>query len=305
MMVLMKAVALTRYLPISDPESLVDVELPKPEPSGRDLLVRIEAISVNPVDTKVRAPKPNVEASPRVLGWDAAGVVEAVGADVAQFRPGDEVYYAGDITRPGSNAQFQLVDQRLVGHKPRTLSFAEAASLPLTAITAWEAFFERLGIDRHGNERNRTMLIIGGAGGVGSIAIQLAKLAGLVVLTTASRPETRQWVRDLGADHVLDHRQPLPAQVAALGFKFVDFIANFSNTDAYWAAMAELIRPEGRIVSIVENEKPLDLNLLKSKSAGFVWNSCSPARCIKRPIWPNNPFCSANSPDSWMTERFA
>jgi NADPH2:quinone reductase len=258
----MKAIALTRYLPISDPESLVDVELPSPEPSGRDVLVRVEAISVNPVDTKVRAPKPAVEASPRILGWDAAGVVEAVGSDVAHLQP---------VTRPGSNAEFQLVDERIVGRKPRSLSFAEAGSLPLTAITAWEAFFERLGIDRHGTDRGRSLLIIGGAGGVGSIAIQLAKLAGLIVITTASRPETRQWVRDFGADHVLDHRQPLPSQLAGVGYQEVDFIANFSNTDAYWQAMAQMIRPQGRIVSIVENQKPLDLNLLKSKSAAFVW----------------------------------
>ena len=267
----MKAVALTHYLPINDPKSLFDVELPNPVPAGCDLLVRVEAISVNPVDTKVPAPKPRVESVPRVLGWDAAGIVEAVGSAVTQFQPGDEVYYAGDITRPGSNAEFQLVDERIVGHKPRTLSFAEAAALPLTAITAWEALFERMNIDLRGANRDQSLLIIGGAGGVGSIAIQLAKLAGLVVITTASRPETRQWVTGLGADHVFDHRKPLAEQLAALGRQKVDFIANFNNTDAYWAVMAEAIRPQGKIVCIVENETPLDLNLLKSKSATFVW----------------------------------
>lgn len=267
----MKAVALTRYLPISDPQSLLDVELPKPSPTAHDLLVRVEAVSVNPVDTKVRAPKPEVPTSPRVLGWDAAGVVEAAGPSVTRFKPGDDVYYAGDITRPGSNAEFQLVDERIVGRKPITLSFAEAAALPLTTITAWEALFDRLSVDRHGANRGQSILIIGGAGGVGSITIQLAKLAGLTVIATASRQETRQWVAGLGADHILDHRQPLPAQLAALGSREVDFIANFSNTDAYWNVMAELIRPQGKIVSIVENGAPLDLNLLKSKSATFVW----------------------------------
>ena len=267
----MKAVALTQYLPINDPKSLFDAELPKPLPSSRDLLVRVEAVSVNPVDTKVRAPKAQMETTPRVLGWDAAGVVEAVGPAVTQFKPGDEVYYAGDITRPGSNAEFQLVDERIVGRKPRTLSFAEAAALPLTTVTAWEALFERLNIDAPENNKGRSLLIIGGAGGVGSIAIQLAKLAGLVVITTASRPQTREWVIGLGADHVLDHHQPLPEQLAASGYKEVDFIANFNNTDAYWKVMSEVIRPEGKIVCIVENEAPLELGLLKSKSATFAW----------------------------------
>jgi zinc-binding alcohol dehydrogenase family protein len=267
----MKAVALTHYLPISDPKSLVDVDLPKPTPAAQDLLVRVEAISVNPVDTKVRAPKPDVPASPRVLGWDAAGVVEAVGPAVTRFHPGDEVYYAGDIMRPGCNAEFQLVDERIVARKPRTLSFAEAAALPLTTITAWESFFDRLGIDRHGANGGQSILMIGGAGGMGSIGIQLAKLAGLTVIATASRPETRQWVVGMGADHVVDHRQPLPAQLAALGFREVDFIANFSHTDAYWQAMAEMIRPQGKIVCLVDNAAPLDLKLLKSKSATFVW----------------------------------
>ncbi len=267
----MKAVALTRYLPISDPNSLVDVDLPKPVPKGRDLLVAVKAVSVNPVDTKVRAPKDKVEKEPRVLGWDAAGVVEATGDNVGRFLPGDEVYYAGDVTRSGSNAEFQLVDERIVGHKPKSLAFAEAAALPLTAITAWEAFFDRLGIDRQGGNRGKAVLIIGGAGGVGSIAIQIAKLAGLTVIATASRPETVKWVLSLGADHAVDHRQPLPPQLAALGRKEVDYIANFANTDQYWAAMAELIKPQGHIVSIVENSAPLELGLLKSKSASFQW----------------------------------
>jgi zinc-binding alcohol dehydrogenase family protein len=269
--VIVKAVALTHYLPISDPQSLFDTELPTPLPGAHDLLVRVEAVSVNPVDTKVRAPKADVESAPRVLGWDASGVVEAVGTSVTRFKTGDEVYYAGDITRPGSNSQFQLVDERIVGHKPRTLSFAQAAALPLTTITAWEAFFERLHIDRHGANHGQSLLIIGGAGGVGSIAIQLARLAGLVVIATASRPETNEWVTAMGAHHVVNHRDHLPTQLGALNFAAVHYIANFSNTDVYWNVMAELIRPQGKIVSIVENSAPLALDLLKSKSATFAW----------------------------------
>lgn len=267
----MKAVALTRYLPVTDPESLVDVELPKPEPQGRDLLVRIEAVSVNPVDTKVRAPKPKVESPPRVLGWDAAGVIESVGPEVTAFKPGDEVYYAGDITRPGTNSQYHLVDERIVGRKPGKLSFAEAAALPLTTITAWESLFDRLGVNRAAGNEGRSLLILGGAGGVGSMAIQLANRAGLVVIATASRPESQDWVKGLGADHVVNHRQPLPEQMTAIGHKEVNYIANFSNTDAYWAVMAELIKPQGHIVSIVENDRPVEIGLLKSKSASFGW----------------------------------
>lgn len=268
----MKAVALNSYLPIADPLSLVDVDILRPVPGPRDLLVHVEAISVNPVDTKVRRSKPGQsESEPRVLGWDVAGTVKAIGSKVSLFRPGDEIYYAGSIMRPGANAEFHCVDERLVGNKPASLSFAEAAALPLTAITAWEALFDRLQLDVNGAYRGRSILIIGGAGGVGSIGIQLAKIAGLTVITTAGRPETRAWCESMGADHVVDHSRPLPAQLAELGFKEVDFIANFADTDAYWSAMAELIRPQGRIVGIVGNVGPLDLDLLKSKSASFVW----------------------------------
>jgi zinc-binding alcohol dehydrogenase family protein len=267
----MKAVGLTRYLPITDPESLRDLDLPKPVPGNHDLLVRIEAVSVNPVDIKVRAPKPKIESAPRVLGWDAAGVVEQVGPEVTLFRPGDEVYYSGSIIRPGTNCEYHLVDERIVGSKPASLSFAQAGALPLTTITAWETFFDRLLIDRKRANAGQLLLIIGGAGGVGSIGIQIAKFAGLKVIATASRNETRQWCRNLGADYVIDHRQPLQTELERIGVAAVDYIANFSNTDLYWNAMAEVIRPEGAICSIVENAEPLDLNILKSKSATFVW----------------------------------
>lgn len=267
----MKAIALTKYLPIEDPNSLMDMELEKPSPSGHDLLVAITAIAVNPVDTKVRAPKDQVEATPKVLGWDASGVVEAVGPEVTLFKAGDEVYYAGDITRPGSNAEFQLVDERIVGSKPKSLDFAQAAAFPLTAITAYEAFFERLGIDVDGANSGETLLIIGGAGGVGSVGIQLAKIAGLNVIATASRPESSKWVTDLGADHVINHYEPLRPQVESLGMKFIDHIALFNNTDTHWDAVADLIRPQGKIVSIVENKNPLKQDVMKLKAATFVW----------------------------------
>lgn len=267
----MRAVGLTRYLPIDDPEALIDCTLPVPVPGPRDLLVQVAAVSVNPVDTKVRAPKAAVEAAPRVLGWDAAGTVVAVGSEVTLLRPGDAVWYAGSIVRPGSNAEFQCVDERIAALKPASLDFAAAAALPLTAITAWEALFERLGLDPDGADAGRSLLIIGGAGGVGSIAIQLARRAGLTTIVTASRPETVAWCRELGATHIIDHRQPLEAQLDALGFRQVDAIANFADTDAYWTTMCERIAPQGRICAIVENRAPLELGLLKAKSAGFVW----------------------------------
>ncbi|WP_428309496.1 zinc-binding alcohol dehydrogenase family protein [Hydrocarboniphaga sp.] len=267
----MKAIALTRYLPITNPESLVDVELPKPEASGRDLLVRVEAISVNPVDTKVRSPKDKVEPAPKVLGWDAAGVVETVGADVTLFKPGDAVYYAGEIGRPGSNAQFQLVDERLVGRKPRTLDYAQAAALPLTTITAYEAMFERLGISVDGADRGKSLLIIGAAGGVGSIALQLARLAGLTVIGTVGRAETREWTASLGLELSIDHGQPLPEQLSALGHAEVDYVLNLNNTDRYWDVIAEVLKPRGKVCSIVENSGPLNQAPYKTKNLTHAW----------------------------------
>ncbi|MBK5569019.1 zinc-binding alcohol dehydrogenase family protein [Ensifer sp. SSB1] len=266
----MKAVALTRYLPVSDPQCFLDVELPKPEPKGHDILVAVHAAAVNPVDVKMRAPKDKIEEPPRVLGWDASGIVEAVGPDVTLFQPGDRVYYAGDLTRSGSNQQYQLVDERIVGRKPKSLSFAEAAALPLTTITAYEAFFDRLRIDRDGTDRGQSILIVGGAGGVGSIGIQLAKRAGLTVIATASRPETIAWVKELGADHVVSHREQLVAQVRALGFTHVDHIAIF-NDMRHWDAAVELIRPQGGIVSIDNTDVPMPMAGMKTKAASLHW----------------------------------
>jgi zinc-binding alcohol dehydrogenase family protein len=268
----MKAVGLTRYLPIDNPESLLDLDLPKPVPGPHDLLVAVKAIAVNPVDTKVRAPKDQIANPPRVLGWDAAGVVEAVGEAVTLFKPGDQVYYAGDVTRPGCNAEYQTVREEIVGRMPGSLSFAQAAALPLTTITAWEAFFDRLRISAEGKDAGKTLLIVGGAGGVGSIGIQLAsRIAGMRVIATASRPESADWCKSLGAEAVVDHRGDLVAQVRALGIKHLDYIACFNDTDQHFPAMAELIRPQGTIATIVENARPLPVELLKAKSGAFAW----------------------------------
>ncbi len=268
----MKAVGLKEYLPIEDENSLRDLEIPKPTATGKDLLVKVKAISVNPVDTKVRAPQDKVESEPRILGWDGAGVVAEVGDEVTEFQPGDEVYYAGDITRPGSNSEFQLVDERIVGRKPQNLDFAHAAAFPLTSITAWEALFERLNLDKKGADAGKSILIINGAGGVGSIAIQLAKkLAQLNVIATASRPETIAWCQKLGADQVVNHRHNLAEEIEQVGYQNVDYILCLNDTDGHWQAITKAIKPQGMICSIVGNKQPLEMNTLKSKSAGLVW----------------------------------
>jgi alcohol dehydrogenase len=251
-----------------DISSLIDVELPKPTPGPRDLLVKVEAVSVNPVDTKQR----KIETpTPRVLGWDAAGSVAAIGKDVTLFKPGDAVYYAGDVTRPGCDSEFHLVDERIAGRKPKSLDFAQAAAIPLTALTAYEGMFERMGIDVGGRHKGASLLVIGGAGGVGSIATQLGALAGLTVIATASREETRAYCSRMGAAHVVDHRGNLPEQLKAIGFSQVDYILNTADTAGHWAATAEIIRPLGQICSIVESKKPVDLTLLMRKSASFSW----------------------------------
>ena len=269
----MKAVGIVDYLPVTEERAFVDFDADKPTPAGRDILVQVKAIAVNPVDAKVRSGRGKegvTETPPRIIGWDASGVVEAVGPDVTLFKAGDEVWYAGDITRPGCNAEYQLVDERIVGSKPSSLSHAEAAALPLTTITAYEAFFDRLGIDRDGGSEGETILIIGGGGGVGSIGIQLAKLAGLVVIATASRPETTAWVKELGADHVINHRGDMIAETRALGFEHVDHIAIF-NDMRHWPAAVELIRPQGGIVSIDDTNLPMPMDGMKMKAASLHW----------------------------------
>ncbi|EKC6206887.1 zinc-binding alcohol dehydrogenase family protein [Cronobacter sakazakii] len=252
------------------PESFIEITQPMPQPGEYDLLVEVKAVSINPVDTKVHASlKKNGLQEPRVLGWDASGVVTAVGSKVSGFKPGDEVYYAGDITRAGSNASHQLIDSRIVGHKPRTLSWAAAAAIPLTALTAWEGLFEHLAIQDAGEDK--TLLIIGGAGGVGSLAIPFARLHSKVkIIATASREDSAQWCRDRGADLVVNYHD-LPGELAKHGIKFVDYIFILNDTDGHWAAVSQLIAPQGHICSIVENEHPLDQDALKSKSAALHW----------------------------------
>jgi NADPH2:quinone reductase len=268
----MRAVGYQVSRPIEDPASLIDIELPKPVPTGRDLLVAVRAVSVNPVDTKVRMRAGPEAGQYKVLGWDAAGVVEAVGPDATLFRPGDEVFYAGAIGRSGTNAEFHLVDERIVGRKPSSLSFAEAAALPLTAITAWEALFDRLAVRKAVPGAAKAVLITGGAGGVGSIAIQLLRqLTDLTVIATASRPETAEWCRALGAHHVVDHAKPLAAEVEALGLGQPGWVFSITQTDRHIAEIVKLIAPQGRIALIDDPASAIDIMPLKQKCLSLHW----------------------------------
>ncbi|WP_369039785.1 zinc-binding alcohol dehydrogenase family protein [Stenotrophomonas maltophilia] len=267
----MKAVALCR----ESAPALRDLVLPSPtSPRGRDVLVRIQAVSVNPVDAKVRAGTPAASLdSPRILGWDAAGVIEAIGEEATLFASGDEVYYAGDVTRPGCNAQYQLVDERLVARRPTTLDAAEAAALPLTTLTAWELLFQRMPLHlddrRHAGQR---LLVIGAAGGVGSMAIQLARHAGFEVIATASRDASIAWCRQMGAQHVIDHRQPLLPQLQALGIAEVQVALNLADTDHYWDELGQLLAPQGHLGLIVEPRGALRIgDPYKAKCIGIHW----------------------------------
>jgi len=267
----MKAVAYRHSLPIDDPQSLLDVELPDPVVQGRDLLVKVEAVSVNPVDTKIRK-RVDPQGADKVLGWDAAGTVVAVGADVTLFKPGDAVYYAGAIDRSGSNAALQLVDERVVGRKPATLDFAQSAALPLTTITAWELLFDRLGVPRGSTPRSGVVLVVGGAGGVGSMAIQLARrLTNFIVVATASRDDSRAWASDMGAHHVVDHRVDLAAAVKAVAPQGVDYVLSLTHTEQHFPALVELLKPQGKLGLIDDPATPLDIGLMKSKSLSLHW----------------------------------
>ncbi|CAN7218733.1 zinc-binding alcohol dehydrogenase family protein [Rhizobium sp. LjRoot258] len=267
----MRAVAYKVPQPISAETSLIDVDLPIPEAKGHDLLVEIKAVSVNPVDVKVRAGVAPAADEFKVLGWDAAGVVKAVGPEVTLFKAGDEVFYSGVINRPGSNAEFHLVDERIVGRKPKTLDFASAAALPLTSITAYEALFDRLRVQDPVPGAAPAILIIGGAGGVGSVAIQIARaLTDLMVIATASRPETSEWIKQLGAHHVVDHSQPIAAQVAALGLGPPGFVFSTTNTDQHIKEIVEAIAPQGRF-ALIDDPKTLDIVPFKRKAASIHW----------------------------------
>jgi len=267
----MHAIGFDRSLNIEDQHSLISFEEAYPATRPLDVIVKVSAVSVNPADAKVRirsAPDATLD-SPRIIGFDAVGEIVSVGSSVTVFSAGDRVYYAGDASRQGSNAEFQAVDSRIIALAPETLSDVEAAVLPLTSITACEALFERLGISK--TAKGKTLLIIGGAGGVGSIATQIAKhFTDLTVITTASRLESIRWAKKMGADHVADHRD-LINSVKQLGFETVDYIFNTADTIGHWDAMAQLIAAQGMICSIVEFEGSVDLNKLQAKSAGFVW----------------------------------
>jgi len=266
----MRAVGYTRSLPIEHAEALVDVAAERPRPAGRDLLVEVRAVSVNPVDYKVRLRAEPSEGETKILGWDAAGIVAEAGEACSLFTPGDAVFYAGALGRQGANAEFHLVDERLVGRKPRSLSHEEAAALPLTSITAWEMLFHRFGL-RRGSHAGEVLLVVGGAGGVGSIAVQLARrLTGITVVATASRPETRAWCLELGAHHVVDHAGDLPGQMRALGMAQAGYVFSTSATDAHWPAIVEIVAPQGK-VGVIDDPEPFDARLLKGKSASLHW----------------------------------
>ena len=267
----MRAIGYQTSKPTTEPDFLVDTDLPTPTPEGRDVLVRVQAISVNPVDTKVRQRAQPEPGAWKILGWDAAGRVEAVGSAVTRFRPGDAVFYAGALERSGTNAELHLVDERIVGHAPATLSPAQAAALPLTAITAWETLFDRLDVRRPVPGAANAILIIGGSGGVGSIATQLARtLTDLTVITTASRPETREWSLGLGAHHVVDHNGDLAAQVEALGIGAPAFVFSTTQSDKHLAAAAALIAPQGRY-ALIDDPATLDISVFKRKSVSLHW----------------------------------
>ncbi len=268
----MKAIGFRQSLPITESNSFIEFETDKPTPLGYDLLVKVLAVSVNPVDFKIRqsAAMDTVLDTPKIIGWDAVGTVEAAGDKTSRFKVGDEVYYAGDLTRSGSNAEYQLIDERIVGHKPKNLSITEAAAIPLTGLTAWESIFDRIKVDPK-TDHGKTILILAGAGGVGSIAIQIAKrVAGLRVIATASRPESENWCLKLGADHVVNHHH-LKAELKKIGHNEFDYILDFVNINSYWETIVEFIKPQGHIVAITGSDQPINLSLLKTKSVSFSW----------------------------------
>jgi len=267
----MKAVGYKKPLPISDPESLLDIEVADPEATGHDLLVEVKAISVNPVDVKVRASAKPEDGGYKILGWDAAGVVKAAGSDVSMFKPGDEVFYAGSIARQGTDAEFHVVDERIVGKKPSSLGFREAAALPLTTMTAWELLFDRLGVPPEPSPMNGSLLIVGAAGGVGSILTQLARqLTRVTIIATASSPESRQWCLDMGAHHVVDHFQPLAPQLRDINFPEVEYIASLTATTMHYPELVEVIAPQGKL-GVIDDPKALDAVPLKRKCASLHW----------------------------------
>lgn len=269
----MKAVGFRKPLPIVDSDSLLDLDLPDPKPAGRDLLVQVKAVSVNPMDTKMRAGvMPGVPiGDATIMGWDAAGVVKATGPDATQFKPGDEVWYSGSNQRPGTNSELHVVDERLVGRKPASLDFAQAAAMPLTTITAWELLFDRMGVVRGKANTGDALLIVGAGGGVGSILTQIAcRLTGMTVIGTASRKETADWVRSLGAHHVIDHTKPLSAEMKRIGVPQVSHVAGLTQSDSHFKEIAEVLAPQGRF-GLIDALPTANIMLLKGKSISIHW----------------------------------
>lgn len=268
---MIKAVGFIHHLPISDNESFIDVTIERPELNDQELLVSVEGVSVNHVDTYVRNSGDKTRLlEPKIIGWDAVGTVIGKGAKATLFDIGDRVWYAGDLKKSGSYTQNQVIDERLVGRAPSKLTAAQAAAIPLVGLTAYEALFEKLKVSYGGNA-GQTLLIVNGSGGVGSLAIQLAKLTGLTVIATAAKQASVDWVKQLGADHIIDHYQDLVKQVHDLGYHDVDYCLNLNNLDAHWDELAELIKPDGHIVAVTENRKPIDLQKLAKKRASFSW----------------------------------
>ncbi|WP_334059494.1 zinc-binding alcohol dehydrogenase family protein [Alteromonas sp. S005] len=267
----MKAIGYTHSLDIDEPDVLMDLDVDKPSVSGKDLLVKINAIAVNPVDYKIRQRVNPEGGEPKILGWDAVGEVVDIGADVTEFTVGDRVYYAGDLTRGGSNAEFQLVDQRIAGNAPKSLSDSDAAALPLTTITAYELLFDHLALKQQDEKSDEVVLVVGAAGGVGSIMLQLLKtLTGATVIATASRESSKQWVKDLGADYVVDHSKPMAEQIKALNIGEVTHVASLNNTHQYIDTYVEVMKPKGKL-ALIDDPESLDIAKLKQKSLSLHW----------------------------------
>ena len=265
----MKAIGYQKNLPVDNIESLQDIELAMPTAQGQDILVEVKAVSVNPADYKIRQGMPAPEGEWKVLGFDATGIVKSVGDNVTLFKPGDKVWYAGDITRSGSNAEFQLVDQRIVGHMPKSLSFSEAAALPLTTITAWELLFDRLEVEK--SNAKKSILVIGAAGGVGSIMVQLIKqLTDLKIIATASRPETISWLEDFGADHIVNHRHLLSEEFAEKDLGLVDYVVSLNNTEQHILEIEKVLKPQGKF-ALIDDPETLDIVPFKTKSISIHW----------------------------------
>jgi zinc-binding alcohol dehydrogenase family protein len=268
----MKAIGYQNNLPIAEPESLVDITLPDPVAQGHDLLVEVRAVSVNPVDTKVRKSAKPEQGEWKVLGWDATGIVKSVGPDVTLFKPGDRVWYAGSIARAGSNSELQLVDERIVGRMPASLDFGAAAALPLTGLTAWEMLFDRLQVPTGPEGKGKTLLVIGASGGVGSILVQLARqLTQLTIIGTASRPETREWALELGAHHVVDHSKPLAGEIAKLNLPAPDYVTSLTHSDQHFDQVVEAIAPQGKYSLIDDPTTPIDIMKFKRKAVSLHW----------------------------------